>query len=208
MESRTRLHARAGRIVLGLCAVAVAVAVATAIYGLGLRQGCDGGACGVPPGGRTVPDAMSFEEFAVHHCAALQSLFRAYGNPDTAGLSPLMQTFDDAIDRADVVGATARSVEIVAELETGRARARAAGAWPPATAAMAQLDRLLAAMERLVTARLAAIGQGSDASEREGQAALEAAGGVEAWFGWIEAVGALLEAEGRRLPPCEGVPIS
>ena len=152
----------------------------------------------------------TFEQFAAEHCAALQSLFRAYGNPDTAGMSPLMQSFADAIARGDSAAATAKASDIRAEMEGGRAHARAAAAWVPAGAAMAQLDRLFVAFERLVEVRLAAIAKGAAAAERDGQAAFETAGGAEAWRGWISGLQEAVALPGgrRSLPKCEGVPIS
>jgi len=156
------------------------------------------------------PVASSFESFATEQCAALQSLFHAYGNPDTAGLSPLMRSFTDAIDRGDAAIAAEKAREIRSEIEAGRAHVRSASGWAPAAAAMAQLDRLLVAFDRLVEVRLAAISKGPAVAEREGQAAFEAAGGVDAWFGWIKSVGEMRTATGatRSLPKCEGVPIS
>lgn len=146
---------------------------------------------------------------AVEQCAALQSLFRAYGNPDTAGLSPLMRSFSDAIERGDATTAAEKAREIRLELENGRAHARLAAGWAPAGVAMAQLDRVLVAFEKMVEARVAAMAKGPVAAEQEGQAALEAAGGIEAWSGWIQSLQELGSVPGgaRALRKCEGVPI-
>ena len=156
------------------------------------------------------PVASSFESFATEQCAAMQALFHAYGNPDTAGLSPLMRSFTDAIEGGDAVIAAEKAREIRSEIEGGRVHVRSAGGWAPAAAAMVQLDRFLVAFDRMVEVRLAAMPKGPAIAEREGQAAFEAAGGVEAWFGWIKSVGEMRTATGstRSLPKCEGVPIS
>jgi hypothetical protein len=170
---------------------------------------CSGPGSGTASPSTQGPVASSFESFATEQCAALQSLFRAYGNPDTAGLSPLMRSFADAIDRGDAAAAGEKAREIRSEIEGGRAHVRSAGAWGPAVGAMAQLDRLLVAFERLVEVRLDAMSKGPGVAEREGQAAFEAAGGAEAWFGWIRSVGEVRRATGAStLPKCEGVPIS
>lgn len=155
------------------------------------------------------PVVSSFDGFAAEQCAALQALFRAYGNLDTAGLSPLMRSFSDAIERADATTAAEKAREIRLELENGRAHARSAAGWAPAGVAMAQLDRILVAVEKMVQARVAAMAKGPTAAEQEGQAAFEAAGGIEAWFGWIKSLEELGALPGgvRPLPKCEGVPI-
>lgn len=172
--------------------------------------GADRPGTGAPTAPPARPGATDFDGFAAEHCAALQSLFRAYGNPDTAGLSPLMQDFATAIAQGDAATAGDLADEIRDELELGRGHARAAGGWGPATAAAADLDRFLAATEAMVDARLAAIDRGPTEAERVGQAAFEAAGGIEAWYGWLEGLRAMTDAEGAtlELPPCEGVPIS
>ncbi len=155
------------------------------------------------------PVASSFDEFAAEQCAALQSLLRAYGNPDTAGLSPLMQSFADAIERGDATAAAEKAGAIRSEIEDGRAHVRSASGWAPAATATVQLDRMLVAFEKLVEVRLAALPKGPVAAEREGQAAFEAAGGAEAWFSWVRSLQELRTTPGgsRTLPKCEGVPI-
>jgi hypothetical protein len=117
-----------------------------------------------------------------------------------------MQSFADAIERGDATATAEKAREIRSEIEDGRAHVRSASGWAPAAASMAQLDRMLVAFERLVEVRLAAIPKGALPAEREGQAAFEAAGGVEAWYGWIKAGQELEKTTGisRSLPMCEG----
>lgn len=159
------------------------------------------------PGSPSVAIA-TFEAFALEHCAALQSMFRGYGNPDTASESVLMADLTAAIDTGDAPAATEAAEAVRAELEAGRSHIRAAATWPPATETMAQLDTLFAALEAMVDARLATLSAGSAVAAQEGQAAFEAAGGIDAWYAWRDGMGAVLTAAGvTELPACEGVPI-
>ncbi len=153
--------------------------------------------------------ASTFAEFATQQCAALQALFRAYGNPDTAGLSPMMIAFEGAIDRSDSVEANKSAEAIVAELGSGRVHVRLAAGWAPAADGMSELERFLEAMTEYVKAELKASARGLTAARAAGQASFESAGGVDAWRGWLEDVGAAMRAAGATgLPACEGVPIS
>ncbi len=155
----------------------------------------------------TIRLASTFEEFAIEHCAAAQAIFRGYGNPDTAGLSPMMQAFEDAIERGDAITAAAKGAELKAEFERGRQHVRIAAGWAPGQPALGHLDRFLTGMARMVDAELAALSSGSGPASQAGQAAFEAASGPEDWFGWLEGLGAAMKEAGvSKLPACEGVP--
>jgi hypothetical protein len=151
--------------------------------------------------------ASTFEEYTAGACSALQSLWRAYGNPDTAGLSPMMHAFVDAVERGDVVAAGTTAAAVRAELERGRASAAVAAGWPQGTQSMVHMDRLLRAMEALVEARRDATPLGNLEATNRGQAAFEAAGGRDAWFGMLTGIDAAANSAGESWPKCEGVPI-
>src|SRR3970282_2404404 len=65
------------------------------------------------------------------------------------------------------------------ELEAGRAHAAVAASWPPGAAPMAQMDKVLVAFEVYIEAERAAAAEGLAVARGEGQAAFEAAGGLE-----------------------------
>lgn len=173
------------------------------------------GACG--PGGSSAypagsvasgpPGATSFVEYAASACAALQSVWSAYGNPDTAQMSPMYRAFDESVKAGDLTTATAQAGQIRTELERGRAAAGVAAGWAPGLASMVQVDRFLLAMEAMVAAKLAATTLGHLEATNRGQAAFEAAGGIDAWYGMLGGIDAAAKAAGRPWPACEGVPI-
>jgi len=167
-------------------------------------------ACGLAtePSAAGPPAARSYEEYAAGACVALQSLWRAYGNPDTAALSPMQRAFVDAVAQGDLPMATLRAAEIRAELERGRASAAAAAGWAPGTASMGHMDRLLVSFGAMTEAKLAAMPQGDAEATTRGQEAFEAAGGVEAWRGMLQGIGEATQASGKPWPACEGIPIS
>jgi hypothetical protein len=151
--------------------------------------------------------ARDFAEYAAAACAALQSIWRGYGNPDTSEMSALQRSFDAAVEIGDVTTAAARADEVRTELERGRASASVAGAWSPGAASMVQVDRFLLALEAMVDARLAAVPAGYRLATDRGQAAFEAAGGIDAWYGMLTGIDAAMKAAGQPWPACEGVPI-
>lgn len=153
------------------------------------------------------PPASSYPEYAAAACTALQSVWRAYGNPETSEMSPMYRVFDESVKEGDVTAANSRAAEVHAELDRGRAAAGIAAGWPPGTASMIQLDRLLRAMEAMVEAKLAATALGHLEATNRGQAAFEAAGGIDAWYGMLGGIDAAAKAAGRPWPACEGVPI-
>ena len=169
-----------------------------------LVLGC--GASGAPSGA-AAPGARSYAEYAVAACAALQSIWRGYGNPDTGGKSDMQRAFDDAVKAGDVATATVRAGEVKAEFERGRASAGVAADWAPGTASMLQVDRFLVALEAMVDARLAAVPAGYRLATDRGQAAFEATGGIDAWYGMLAGIDAASRAAGQPWPHCEGVPI-
>lgn len=166
-------------------------------------------ACGPadPQGSSGTEGASTFEEYAAASCSALQSLWRAYGNPDTSELSPMMRAFDDAVEQGNVADAASTGATVRAELERGRAAAAVAAGWPQGTPSMVHMDRLLRAMEALVDARRDATPLGYLEATNRGQAAFEAAGGLDAWFGMLAGIDGAAKSAGRAWPTCEGIPI-
>lgn len=158
------------------------------------------------PGSTPGPALTSFEDYAVSACAAWDALFRAVGNPDTAAGSDLSKALDAAVEAKDGPEAARLASEITAELESGRRAAAVAGTWPPGAPAMVQMDRILLAFEAMVAAK-AAVAAGAPGTI-EPQAAFEQAGGVAAYFAWIDAVRARPDAGAPGSPPCPGLPLS
>ena len=167
-------------------------------------------ACGpaATPSSPGPPGAQSYREYAAAACIALQALWNGYGNPDTAGLSPLMRAFEDAVKQGDAVAAGSRADAVLAELERGRASAAIAAGWPDGTQSMVQMDRLLLATEAMVRTRQAATSLGYLEATNRGQAAFEAAGGIDAWYGMLNGIGAATKAAHQPWPRCEGIPMS
>lgn len=167
-------------------------------------------ACGpaAAPSSRDSPGARTYEEYASAACVALQALWTGYGNPDTAGLSPLMRSFEDAVKQGDVMAAGPRADAVLAELERGRASAAVASGWPEGLQSMVHMNRLLLAVEAMVKARLAATSLGYREATDRGQAAFEAAGGIDAWYGMLNGIGEATKASGQPWPRCEGIPMS
>lgn len=130
--------------------------------------------------------AASYEEYFVAACAAWDALFGAVGNPDTGGGSDLSRKLDEAVSAGDAAAAERLAAEIAKELKTGREQIAVAGGWPPRAAVMVQLDRVFAAYEAMIAAKLAAARHEPTAVDP--QAAFEQAGGLEAWFAMIDAM--------------------
>lgn len=161
--------------------------------------GCGGGG----PGPTSSP-VDSYEAYAAAACPAWDALFRAIGNPETAGWSEPHLALIEAVDAGDVDEADRLAGEITDELEAGRRHVAVAAGWPPAEATMTQLDRVFVAFEAMVEARRTAAS--SAAGGPDPQAAFEAAGGVEAWFAMFEAARAHQPPAGAA--QCPTVPVT
>lgn len=165
-----------------------------------------GAACeGSPPSATAGPAVDSYDEYAVASCAAWDALFRAVGNPDTASGSDLGRSLDQAVAAGDAASAERVAVHIVRELQAGRKLVAVAGGWQPRIQVMIQLDRVFAAYEAMIAAKVAAARREPNAIEP--QAAFERAGGVEAWFAMIDAMRAA-GGGGATEEQCPNVPVS
>jgi hypothetical protein len=174
---------------------------------LGVVAGCSPAAPPASSDGVASTRAASYAEYAAATCGALQSIWRGYGNPDTSEMSAMYRAFDASVQAGDTTTAATQAGEIVAELERGRASVEVAAGWPPGLSSSAQLDRLLLAMEAMVRAKLDAMPLGNLAATNRGQAAFEAAGGIDAWMGMLTGIDAAMKTVHQPWPPCEGVPI-
>lgn len=160
----------------------------------------------------SVPVATSFDDVHAAYCSAWKALFQAVGNPDTASGSELTRAMDAAIGSGDASAVEAVARAIREELETGRRHVGFAAGWQPAGAPMAQLDRIFVAFEAMIEAKRSAAGQGLDVARAHGQAAFEAAGGLDAWNAllerstWAEVEAARPSGLGQR--SCDGIPVS
>jgi hypothetical protein len=144
-----------------------------------------GGCTPSPAAATRRPAAATYEEYFVAACAAWDSLFRAVGNPDTGSGSDLSRALDAAVAAGDVAAAQLAAEGMARELKAAREQVAVARGWPPRTAMMVQLDRVLAAFEVGTAAKLA-VAKG-EPNAVDPQAAFEQAGGLEAWFAMIEA---------------------
>jgi hypothetical protein len=154
-----------------------------------------GAGCGsaAAPAPTPLPAASDGPQFAAGWCASMQAMFRAIGNPDTAADSELSAALDDAITLADYSGAERLAAMIQADLTIGRRYAESAAGWPPGATMARHVDSVLAAFSAMIEAKRTAARDGLPAADGRGQAAFEAAGGVEAWYAMLEAA--------RTLPP-------
>lgn len=167
---------------------------------------CGAGAPSGTPSASPMPAATSFEEYAVGFCSAFEAMFRAVGNPDTGSGSVLSKALDAAAAAGDVASADQLAAQITSELESGREQAAVARGWPPAAPMMAQLDRLLVAMEAMIGAKRTAARHAPDAADP--QAVFERAGGLQAWTAMLEAGRAMNADRPDGVQPCANVPIS
>jgi hypothetical protein len=168
---------------------------------VGVGVACAGG----PPGSAARPAASSYDEYAIESCAAWDALFRAVGNPDTATGSDLSRALDQAVSASDAATAERLAAEITRELRVGREHAAVAGGWQPRAAVMTHLDRMLAAYEAMIAAKLAAAKGEPNADP---QRAFEQAGGVDAYFAWIEALQAAVKGTaGGTGGQCPNLPV-
>ena len=157
---------------------------------LAIALGCLS-ACSSGPGAPSAAASAGATSYAQFHeavCAAFDDMFRAIGNPDAGTDSELLTRLERAVAAGDAATVDKLAAEITAALESGREHARVAFAWPPLAAAAAPADKVFLAFEKSVDARRAAAAQGAAASEQAGQAALEAAGGIEAWLAMLKAI--------------------
>lgn len=160
-------------------------------------------ACAAPASSATQAAPTSYEEYRVAACSAWDALFRAVGNPDTGTGSDLSRALDQAVAARDPASADRLAVEIENELAAGRGHVAIAGGWLPRADAMIQLDRVFVAFEAMTDAkRQAARGEPNAVDP---QAALEAAGGIDAWFALMEAMRA---STGVTDQPCPNVPVT
>ena len=148
------------------------------------------------PSPTPLPKATSALEFGTAACSALTAMSRAIGNPDTASDSVLSAALDDAIRAGDLDAVETASARMRAELAKGRQLAAVAAGWTPGAAAATNIDRLIAAFEAMTEAKRAAAGQGINAADQAGQAALIDAGGGEAWQQLL--YGGLMPADARQ----------
>lgn len=165
-----------------------------------------GTACGAgasPPAPSASP--LTFDGYAIAFCSAWDSLFTAVGNPDTGSGSVLSKSLDDAVAAGDAATADRIAATITTKLEVARQQAAVAARWPTAATMLAQFDRVALAFEAMIAAKRAraAQPQGPDP-----QAALEQAGGVEAWGAMFQAYPAVARPSGASPAQCPGIPIA
>lgn len=148
--------------------------------------------------------SIPFVEYAALYCDAFESMDRAVGNPDTASGSERSRALDAAVLARDAAASGPLAASIIADLEVARRQAALAGAgWPSARPFMAHFDRLILAFQAQVAAKLAIAEGRSEAGEP--QAAFEAAGGLDAWFGFQRTSGQVDRPPGGT-EPCLSVP--
>jgi hypothetical protein len=169
-------------------------------------------ACSIgAPSPTPMPAATSFGEYRTAFCLSWEALFRAVGNPDTGQGSELSDAMDDAIARNEFGQADVLAARIKAELEAGRRQVEFAGGFAPGAAMMVETDRFFIAYEAMIEAKRAAAREGLTAATDKGQAAFEAAGGLDAWRAMMlpETWSALDAARppGEEQQTCENVPI-
>jgi len=165
-------------------------------------------ACGAGgPSATATPSApasaapATYAEFDAAFCGAFTSLIRAVGNPDAGTPSVLSRALDDAVKTHDGSAAERAAGAMIAELEAGRQQAAIAARWPPAAAAMGQMDKLLLAYEAATTAKRAlATGPAGVADPDK---AFEQAGGAQAWAAALTGVSKLVPPAGASPQPCK-----
>jgi hypothetical protein len=163
-------------------------------------------ACGAPGSSAIAnPAAASYDEYAVASCAAWDALFRAVGNPDTGSGSDLSRALDAAVAAGDAASADRLAADIAKDLNAGRALVAVAGGWRPRALVMVQLDRIFAAYEAMIAAKRAKARH--DPNAVDPQAAFEQAGGIEAYFAWIDALRAAGLTGAATERQCPNVPV-
>ena len=144
---------------------------------------CAGG----PPSTAPLPPADA-AEYAATLCTATDELFLAIGNPDAGVPSASWKAFEDAIEAGDVAALDRAGTTVLAHLDAARTANARGATFPPGTAANAELEALLVAVDTYVRAVLEARGDKAVAS------AAEAAAGPaweRHWPGWLSALQAL-----------------
>ena len=184
------MHRRLGGIIL-------AIVVATSA-----------GACGTltPSPSPSPAVATTFNEYATAFCSAWGTLFRVVGNPDTAAWTDAVHQLQAAATARDDATAARLQGEINTELEAAREQIAYAAGWPPAARQMARMDRVFMAMEIWITAYVN-VAKGVP-NTPDPQAALEAAGAMEAWVGMLEASADISPYRPASVAPCPDAPIS
>jgi hypothetical protein len=148
----------------------------------------------------------SYDEYAFAACAAWDRLFVAVGNPDTASGSDLSLSLDAAVAASDGTAAERVARDITIQLQAGREQVAIAAGWQPRADMMRQLDRVFAAFEAMVAAKVAIAKGAPDAPDP--QAAFEQAGGVDAWFAMLEAARAAGPGPASDMQQCPTVPVT
>jgi hypothetical protein len=170
---------------------------------------CGAGAPTPPPAATPTPPpavATSFDEYATASCSAWGTLFRVVGNPDTAGWTDAVHQLQAAAKAHDDATAARLQGQINTELEGARLQIAYAAGWPPASRPMAQMDRFFAAMETWITAYVDVAKGVPNAPDP--QAALEAAGGVDAWHAMFEAYSDVASFRPASVARCPDAPVT
>jgi len=159
-------------------------------------------ATGAPSSAPTpTPAAATYDEAQDAICSAFGAMLRAVGNPDTASPSVLSKALDDAVAAGDVPAAERAAASMTAELETARQLAAAAGRHEPVRPTAAAMDKLFVAFEAHTAAKVAAARKTPGAIEP--QAALEQAGGLEAWTATLQGIQSMTAQAGASATPCK-----
>jgi hypothetical protein len=93
-------------------------------------------------------DAVSF---AAATCTAIDELFLAWGNPDTANKSDAWKSFESAVERHDTALLDSAAGAILAHLAAARAANAHGATWTPGAAANAEFEVVLAGLVTQVT---------------------------------------------------------
>ena len=165
-------------------------------------------ACGgsAPSASPSPSVATSFDEYATAFCSAWGTLFRVVGNPETASWTDGVRQLQVAAEARDDATAAGLQGLINNELDAAREQIAFAAGWPPAARQMAQMDQVFLAMEIWITAYVD-VAKGVP-NTPDPQAALEAAGAMEAWVGMLEAHADITPYRPASVEPCPGAPIS
>ncbi|MDQ3128872.1 MAG: hypothetical protein M3Q66_10550 [Chloroflexota bacterium] len=147
------------------------------------------------------PVPATFEQSQAALCDSFGSMLRAVGNPDAGTPSVLSKALDDAVVAKDGAAADRAATAVLAELETGRRQAAESGRYEPARPVAAAMDRILRVFEVYVQAKRAQAANAPGAVDP--QAALEQAGGAEAWPLMLMALRANPIPSGATPLPCK-----
>ena len=153
------------------------------------------------------PRATSFAEYRVAVCSAWDTLSRVVGNPETGSPSDIGRALEHAATDGDAATADRLAGEMTAELSAARQQLAYASGWEPRAEVVAHLDRLFAAFEARVDATRASAHEGElnhDAVQR----AFEEAGGVEAWYGAMDALQAGGPSSADPADQCPNTPVT